>query len=140
MAYTLATWSPDGKLGAVSLKAAALITADGTSTAVETGKGKFRIVLTTTAVEAASNDELYVVEIEANTRAATSTWYAIGTVAVLGAAEVTGRESDNADAGVYEVIIDNPYDYQLRERHYVNGTIATGCNYSVDADPLIDKV
>lgn len=139
MAYTVADWSPDGKLGGVALKAAGLITADGTETGVELGKGKYRIVLTTTAVEIASNDELYVVELEANTRYATSTYYTIGTVAVLGASEVTGRDTDTAAADSYEVIVDNPYDYQVRVRYYVNGTIATGCNFSVTAYPLLSK-
>lgn len=140
MAYNVASWSPDGKLGALSLKAAGLITADGTATAVEIGKGKYRIVLTTTAVEIASNNELYVVELEANTRNTTTTWYTIGTLAVLGAKEVTGRDTDTADAGVYEIIVDNPYDYQVRVRYYVNGTIATGCNFSVDAHSLLSKI
>lgn len=138
--HSVATWSPDGKLGAVSLKAAGLITADGTETAVIVGKGKYRIVLTTTAVEIASNDEFYLVELEANTSGATSTWYSIGVLACLGALEVTHRDTDTAAAESYEVIVDNPYDYQVRVRYYVNGAIATGANFTVDAYPLIHKV
>lgn len=139
MAYTVATWSPDGKLGGVTLKSAGLVAADTSETAVEIGKGIYRIVLTTTAVEIASDDELYVVELEANTRNATSTYYTIGTLAVLGALEVTGRDTDTADADSYEIIVDNPYDYQVRVRTYVNGTVATGCNFSVVAYPLLTK-
>lgn len=139
MAYTVAAWSPDGKLGGVTLKAAGLVAADKSETAVTIGKGKYRIVLATTAVEIADNDELYVVELEANTLNATSTYYTIATLAVLGALEVTGRDTDSSAAETYEIIVDNPYDYQVRVRTYVNGTVATGVNFSVVAYPLMSK-
>lgn len=140
MAYTVATWNPDGKLGGVTLKSAGLIAADNTATAVEIGKGKYRIKTTWTACEIDNNDELYHVAIEANTRNATSTWYDIGTVALLGDSVATGRDTDTAATGSMEIIVDNPYDYQLRVRTYVNGTVATGCNFSVVAYPLMSKV
>lgn len=139
MAYNVATWSPDGKLGAVALKSAGLVAADGTETAVELGKGMYRIVVTTTACEVDSNNELYVSVIEANTRNATSTWYELGVVLLAGALEATGRDTDSSASETYETIIDNPYDYQLRVRHYVNGTVATGCNIAVNAYALLGK-
>ena len=139
MAYNVATWSTDGKLGGVTLKSAGLVAADTSETAVELGKGIYRIVITTTAVEIASDDELYVVELEANTRNAESTYYTIGTVAVLGALQATGRDTDSSNAESYETIVDNPYDYKVRVRTYVNGTIATGANFSVVAYPLMTK-
>ena len=63
----IGTWSPDGKLGAVALKAAGLITEDTMGTAVYFGKGKFRIVTDITVLEIASDNELYFIDIEANT-------------------------------------------------------------------------
>lgn len=134
----IATWSPDGKLGAVALKAAGLIAASATETAVEVGKGKFRAVSTITAIETASGDEQYIALIEANTRGATSTWYEIATLFARGASAATGRSAaDVADAE--EVIVDNPYDYQVRVRTYVVGSVSTGINYTVDAYTLLSK-
>lgn len=130
------TWSPDGKLGAVALKAAGLVTAEANETAVEVGKGKMRIVTNITAIEIASNNELYISVIEANTRAATSTWYEIATLFARGAKEVTDRAADDA-ADEEEIIIDNPYDYQVRVTTYVVGSIDTGINYTVDAYTLL---
>jgi len=69
MALTIATWSPDGKLGAVSLKAASAVTSDTTETAVEVGKGKFRLVIAITAIDVDTADDLYMVLLEANS------WY-----------------------------------------------------------------
>lgn len=139
--YNLTTmYSPDNKLGGVTLKSAGLVAADTSETAVEIGKGKYRIVLTWTACEVASNDELYNVVLEANTRNATSTYYKVAPLGAYGALEVTGDEADTPSTGTMEVIADNPLDYQMRVRTYVNGTIATGINFSVTAYPLGSKV
>lgn len=139
MSLNMGSFVNDCKLGGTTLKAAALIAVDTSSTAVEIGKGKYRIVTTWTACEVDNNDELYVVAIEANTRAATSTWYEIGIAAVLGDSVATGRDTDQASTGSCEIIVDNQYDYQLRVRTYVNGTVGTGCNFSVVAYPLATK-
>jgi len=133
----IATWSPDGKKGAVDLKTAGLITEETNETAVYVGKGKFRIVTAITAIEVASNNELYISVIEANTRGATSTYYEIGTLFARGAKEVTDRAADDA-ADEEEIIIDNPYDYQVRVTTYVVGSISTGINYTVKAYRLLD--
>jgi len=139
MAWTPVTRINDNKLGGVTLKAAGAITTDTTSTAVEIGKGKFRVVTTWSTCTVAANDELYHVVLEANTRSATSTWYELQTLAVLGAYEANGRQSDNASTGSVETIVDNPLDYQVQVRTYVNGTEAGGCNFAVVAYPLGSK-
>lgn len=136
--YNVATWSPDCKLGAVALKAAGLEAASTNSTAVEVGKGKFRAVLTWTACEVDTGDEFYNIVIEANTRAVTGTWKKIASLGCYGCAALTSDTVTPA-AGAYEMIVDNPYDYQVRVTSYIRGTFGTGMNYSVDAYPLADK-
>ena len=136
MSLNMATWPDDTKVGGLELRASAAAGADATADAVEIGKGKYRIVTTWTGCEVDDNDELYVITLEANTRYATSTWYEIGVLAVLGDSVATGRDTDNSSTGSVEIIVDNPYDYQVRVRTYVNGTITTGVTYSVTAYPL----
>ena len=133
----IGTWSPDGKLGAVALKAAGLIITETNETAVYVGKGKMRIVTNITAIEVASNNELYISVIEANTRGATSTWKEVLTLFARGAKEVTDRAADDA-ADEEEIIVDNPYDFNVRVTTYVIGSISTGINYTVDAYRLLD--
>ena len=133
----IGTWSPDGKLGAVALKAAGLITEDTMGTAVYFGKGKFRIVTDITVLEIASDDELYFIDIEANTRDATTTWLRVGHLFAGGAKEVTGRTGDDV-VDEHEIIIDNPYDYQIRYHIWVVGSVTTGINFTVDAYRLLD--
>lgn len=134
----IATWSPDGKLGAVALKAAGLVKTTTNETAVFVGKGKMRIVTNITAIEVASNNELYIAVLEVNDRNATTTWREVATLFARGALEVTGRSADDA-ADEEEVIIDNPYDYNIRVTTYVVGSIATGINFTVDAYYILDK-
>lgn len=138
--YNPATWSPDGKLGGVTLKTAAAVTADTTETAVFVGKGKFRVVLTWTTCEVATGNEFYNVLLEANTRGATSTYKRIAPLGCFGHSSVTGDGSSTASTGEIEVLVDNPYDYQVRIVTYVNGTIdTTGLTFGAVAYPLLDK-
>ncbi len=140
MAYVNAKWPADNKLGGVTLKAAGLIAADTNSTAVFLGKGKFRVVTTWTACEVGDGDELYHICLDADTLAAAATYYEIATIAVLGAATPTGRDAADTDGdGSKEIIVDNPYDSNVRVRTCVNGTVSTGCNFSVIAYPLGSK-
>ncbi len=136
--YNVATWSPDCKLGAVALKATGAEATSTTSTAVELGKGKFRIVLTWIACEVDSSNEFYNICLEANTRDATSTYYKIASLGCYGDSSRTA-DTDTPAAGTYEMIVDNPYDYQVRVRSYIAGTFGTGMDYTVDAYPLVDK-
>jgi hypothetical protein len=139
MAYANASWPNDNKLGGVTLKAAAAVIADTNSTAVFLGKGKFRVVTTWTTCEIDNNDELYHICLDADTLAAAATYYEIATLAVLGDSVATGRDADESSTGSKEVIVDNPYDSNVRVRTCVNGTVTTGCNFSVIAYPLGSK-
>jgi len=134
----IATWSPDGKLGPVTLKAAGLVAETTNEDSVFVGKGKTRVVTNITAMEIASNNELYISVIEANDRSATTTWREIATLFARGAKEVTGRTSDDS-TDEEEIIFDNPYDYHVRVTTYVVGSIATGINYTAKAYHLLDK-
>lgn len=129
-------WTPVEPMGGLTLKAAGLIAADNNASGVLLGHADFAAYLAWTAAEIASNDELYVVVLEANTRADTSTWTQIGVLGVFGATEVIGGITDTANSGAVKQAFHNPYDYQLRVSTYVNGTIATGFNFSVKAFPL----
>jgi len=131
----IATWTPDGKVGPFALKASGALTASANGTAYEVGKGKFRIVTAVTAIVVTANTEHYTVVIEANSRAASTVWNEIGVAFSGGAKEVTGRSADDA-ADEYEIIVDNPYDYQIRVTHYIVGSSDVSITDSVKAYPL----
>jgi hypothetical protein len=124
-------------LGGVTLKAAALVAASEQTTGVIVGKGIYKVVVETTAVEIATGDECYIIDIEANTADTTATWIRLATVACLGAATPTGRATGAIAANTLIAFVENPYDYQLRVNLSVIGTIATGINYSVKLYPAI---
>ena len=138
MAYVNAKWPNDVKLGGTTLKAAGAITADTSSTAVFLGKGKFRIVTTWTTCVVTGSDELYHVCLDADTRYAAATYYEIATLAVLGYSGATGRDASDSGTGSKEIIVDNPYDSNVRVRTCVNGA-SPSCNFSVIAYPLGSK-
>lgn len=133
----VATWSPDGRLEGIALRAAGATDVNEDGTAVIVGKGTYNIVTTITALEVASNDEMYIVKIQANTKSDTSTWYDIGIVFAGGAKEITGEAADDvADEHVQPVT--NPYDYQIRTHMTLSGSVATGINFTCTAyRPLI---
>jgi hypothetical protein len=133
-AATLATFPTEMEIGGTALKAAGLVAVSTQETAVVVGKGKFRIVTTVTALEIASNDELYIIDLEANTASATTTWYTIATLAALSATEIIGKP--DSVVGRYVTIVENPYDHQVRVTTSVKGSIATGINFTVDAYPV----
>lgn len=122
--------------GGVSLQAAGLVTASAQGTAVTAGRGWYKIVCTVSAVEVASNDERYAIDIEANTSDATTTWKRLATVLDIGALEVTGRQADDT-TGTYVAAVFNPNDYQIRACCHVLGTVGTGFNCVVKAYPLV---
>jgi len=127
----------ENSLGGVSLYASANVTADAQGTAVMAGRGWYQIVTTMTAIEVASSDELYIVDIEANTADTTSTWYRLATVAAVGANNVTGRTDDDT-ARTFVAAVFNPYDYQIRVTFSLVGTTndSTGITVAVEAFPL----
>lgn len=119
-----------------TLKAAGLVAADTNETGVFIGRGWFIVRIATTAVEIASNDELFNIYLEANTIAADTTWDQLGGNVVLGATEVTGGQPDSTDAGTYDICVFNPHDHQVRIVTKVNGTIASGINFTATAYSL----
>lgn len=122
--------------GAISLKAAGLVAADTNHTGVMVRTAEFAVRMAWTACEIASNDEFYLVQVEANTAAATSTWTKIGVLFAGGAAAVIGGATATTATGEVTQGFRNPYGYQVRISTYVNGAIATGINYSADLFPI----
>lgn len=128
--------TPDTLMGGTALKAAGLIAATTAHTGIDMGHGWVCIQLAWTAAEIASNDELYIIKVEANTKAATTTWTEIGHLATLGATEVTASTGDATATGTIRAAFFNSKDYQIRLKTWASGTIATGINFSADAHPI----
>jgi len=137
---TIATWPNECKLGAVALKASGNTTGSTKTvgTAIEVGNGRFLCETKITVLDVASNDERYTIDIEANSRDATTTWRRVATVFAGGAKEVTGRDDDDA-ASEHQVIVDNPYDYQVRYVIYLVGSTATGITSAINLYPVPRK-
>jgi hypothetical protein len=131
MAYT-----PDTMAGAIPLKAAGLIAATTAHLEVVQGHGPFCVRAALTACEIASNDEFYKVVVEANTLAAPTTWTEIGVLGVFGATEVMATSGDSSATAAVKAGFMNPYDYEVRLKTYVSGTIATGINFAADLFPI----
>lgn len=99
--------------------------ASGAITATEVGtaftfSGKAWLNVNVSALDIVSNDEFYSFVIEANTRAATSTWLEIASSS-MGALEVSGNGLDGV-VGPLMLGFINPYDYQVRLTVRVGGT------------------
>lgn len=103
------------------LEASAAKTTNTNTTAVITGKGKFRVVFTVTANTFASGYDTVIAYVQRNTAAAPSTWKNIG-VMCFGDALGIGVLND---VDVYDIIVDNQGDYQMRIAYYVNGSAAS---------------
>lgn len=128
--------NPASMIGGTALKAAGLVAADTAETGVVLGHGMFCVYGAWTAAEILSNDEFYMVTVEANTRLAPTVWTNIGYLFAVGALEVEGGEGDAPATGSVKAGFFNPYDYQVRVKCWVNGTIATGLNYLATAFPI----
>lgn len=121
----------------LTIRAAGLVAADTANTGVFVGRGFYMARLTWTACEIATGDELYVVELQTNTAAATSTWLdgfrlAYGNAALIGGAAATAATGEHV-FGFW-----NPYDQDVRTKDWVTGTIATGFNYVLEFFPVKD--
>jgi len=101
---------------------------------VAIGKGMYILELSITSIEIASHDEVYSYTITANTRAASTTWKEIAQIGPYGAYQITGKAGDDnfstASSKIY-VGIYNPYDFEIRARQCVDGTIASGINTGI---------
>lgn len=122
--------TPVAGIGGLALKAAGLVASTTAETGVAVGRGVFEIQIDWTACEIASGDELYIITVEANTKAATSTWTEIGGFRPLGATAKVSSSGDATAAGSIRQAFNNPGDYQIRVKCWVSGSIASGINYS----------
>ena len=116
--------------GKVELYAQAATKASTQGSAVMAGRGWYQILVEVTAIEVDTDDEEYVVDIEANTADTTGTWYRIGTAYFDGAQERSMRSADGA-VGTQLCAVYNPFDYQIRATVGVAGTVGTGINVGV---------
>lgn len=122
--------------GGIELKAAALVAADTAETGVYLGKGLYMIRVVVSTIEIVDNDELYNITLESNTVAAASTWKKLPGQILLGALEINGGDGDSGATHDFVFAVYNPADDQVRVNTLVDGTIATGCNFSVTAYPV----
>ena len=128
--------------GAVAASAAATVASAAKVVDVGTGLFKACMILDVSALEIASNDEIFDIVIQGSPDAA---FTATGVVELaqlsLSAAEVKRTDCNRDDAeGRYKLYFDNEFDGSLyryiRVYTVVGGTIATGINYSAYAVPM----
>lgn len=132
----------------LQMKDAGLIAADaaaqvgGADKIVDVGGGEVRgdLVIDVTAVEVASNDELFLICLEGSSSATFTTIARLLAVLALGATEVLpGAEEIDSIIGRYIVPFSNVRNgtawRYLRVYTDVTGTLATGINYSAFLAP-----
>ncbi len=129
--------------GLVAASAAAQV--DGAAKVVDVGTGRFKgqMMIDVSALEIASNDEIYDIVVQGSTVAAFATDTAIVELAALNlsAAEVKRTDCNKDDAvGRYKIYFDNEnngtYYRYLRVYTVVAGSVATGINYTAYAVPV----
>lgn len=129
--------------GLVAASAAA--TVDSAAKVIDVGEGLFRgcMIIDVSALEIASNTEIYDIIIQGSTVAAFATDTAIAELAALNlsAAEVKRSDCNKDDStGRYKIYFDNENDgsyYRyLRVYTVVAGDVATGINYTAYAVPM----
>lgn len=129
--------------GLVAASAAAQV--DSAAKVVDVGTGHFKgqMIVDVSALEIASNDELYDIVIQGSTVAAFATDTAIVELAALNlsAAEVKRTDCNKDDAiGRFKLFFDNEnngtYYRYLRVYTVVAGTIASGINYAAYCAPV----
>ena len=126
--------------GLVAASAAATVYGAAKIANVGNARVDGRLVIDVTAIELASNDELYSVAIQGSTSATFASAIEELAVVNLGAAEVIGGDSDST-VGRYEIPFSNvkagvTYPY-LRVYTTVAGTVATGINYVARIEPRV---
>ena len=128
--------------GLVAASAAATVAAAAKVVDVGTGLFKACMILDVSALEIASNDEIFDIVIQGSPDAA---FTATGVVELaqlsLSAAEVKRTDCNRDDAeGRYKLYFDNEFDGSLyryiRVYTVVDGAVATGINYSAYAVPM----
>lgn len=118
------------------LKAAGLVAADAGHTIVPVGDGFYTgvAVIDVTAIETASNDERYVIQLQGSTSATFASDVQNLAALELGASAVRSGGAITSTVGRYELPFTNEqngvtYPY-VRAYTDVSGTIATGINWS----------
>jgi hypothetical protein len=130
--------------GLVASSAAA--TVDSSAKIVDVGTGHFKgmMIIDVSALEIASNDEIYDIVIQGSSDSDFGTDTNIADLCALNlsAAEVKRTDCNKDDStGRYKLYFDNENDgtyYRyLRVYTVVTGTVATGINYTAWATPII---
>jgi Tfp pilus assembly protein PilX len=121
-----------------ALQASATITSSTAGTAVEMGRGLFCVVITVTAIHQESGFDNVAFWIEANTKAATSTYAQIGAVCV-GDATGVGVAIGTSGVGSFPIYVFNPYDNGIRVNAKVLGS-TDSVTYSAKIYPLRGRV
>lgn len=123
-------------VGGQSIAAAAAVTADAiVGSAVTVGKGLMNVVFTVSGFTGGTGFDLINLRIQANSRAATTTWADIGEV-TLGDATAIGDARTSLTGAVVPVL--NESDYQIRVFSYVQGS-ATAATVTADVYPVATK-
>lgn len=132
--YTIPWYGVDG----TSLQASTTITTSTAATAVEVGKGLFCVVITVTAVHQESGFDNVAFWIEANTKAATSTYTQLACLPV-GDATGVGIAIGSTGVGSFPIFVFNPYDNGIRINAKVLGS-TDSVTYSAAIYPIRDRV
>lgn len=125
--------------GLVAASAAATVSASAKTLDVGEVRYVGNLIVDTTAVEIASNDEVYKIEMQGSNDSFST--YVVLASLELGANEVLGGTEDSAAAARYELPFVNQQPAgtaysQLRVYTRVAGTVATGINYKAFIAPL----
>jgi len=119
----------------IAMKASGLLSVTTSTTNVLMGRGMWFLKVLVHETEADTGDELYNIDVMANTKASATSFAILGPGVVLGASAVTGRDFSNsatlpsAVTGAFY----NPYNNQCHLRLSVAGTVASGINYEAKA-------
>lgn len=136
MPNNIYTWDKELELATgalIAASAAALV--GGSAKILDMGPGFFRgdLVIDTTAIENASNDELFQIEWQLSSSATFASDIVVASVLRLGALEVTFSSADSATGRWVHPVTNSPNGTIYRYGRVfcrISGTIATGINYS----------
>jgi hypothetical protein len=122
-------WENDG----TTLKSSGAVTSSGTAeTAVNVGKADFDVEVVVSAATTGTGNDMFLIVVEENTLAATTTWTECGNLC-LGDAGGTGR-SAAITTGSFPVGVARSGDNQVRIKTYLVGSAAS-VTFSATAYP-----
>ena len=122
--------------GGVKITSTGLTSAIASGSAYQLGRGFFLAQITIRQIEVDTNNEGYTIDILANSRSASTSWFTIP-LGTYGDKAVTGRSADDSASQPGKIMIPfyNPYDKDVKTRTGVVGTVASGIDYSVTIYP-----